>query len=82
VLFQGTAGAFVGTFGERVERTVWRMLDEKLISYVASDMHNLHKRPNEMKMAYQAITHSKGEMIADTLLRKLPQQITQNTDWR
>jgi protein-tyrosine phosphatase len=82
VLFQATAGAFVGTFGERVEQTVWRMLDDKLISYVASDMHNLHKRPNEMKMAYQAISNIKGEMIADNLLYKMPQQITEHTHWQ
>jgi protein-tyrosine phosphatase len=82
VLFQATAGAFVGTFGERVEQTVSRMLDDKLITYVASDMHNLHKRPNEMKLAYEAIASTKGEMIADNLLRQVPKKITEQTNWQ
>lgn len=82
VLFQATAGAFVGTFGERVEHTVSRMLDDKLITYVASDMHNLHKRPNEMKLAYEAIAKTKGEMIADKLLYQVPKKITEQTQWR
>ncbi|MBT1452455.1 histidinol-phosphatase [Glaciecola sp. XM2] len=82
VMFQATAGAFSGTFSESVKQCVWQMLEDKLISYVASDMHNLHKRPNEMKAAFDCISKDKGEVVANTLLHTVPAQITENTQWR
>ncbi len=80
-LFQATAGAFLGSFGEQAEQIAWRLLDDDLITYVASDMHNLSKRPNQMMAAYEKIQQLKGDDIADELFFTVPQKITQNTQW-
>lgn len=82
VLFQATAGAFVGTFGDKVSECVWQMLDERLISYVASDMHNLHKRPNEMRDAREKISQEKGDMIAQSLVNGFALELTRDVKWR
>jgi len=82
VLFQATAGAFTGTFGEHVENTAFKMLDDKLIAYVASDMHNLKRRPNEMAQAYEAIASYKGSLVANRLFIETPRVITSSIEWR
>lgn len=82
VLFQATAGAFTGTFGERVSDTAYQMLDDNLIAYVASDMHNLKRRPNEMAEAYKAVSHFIGVLIANRLFIETPRAITSNTVWQ
>lgn len=81
VMFQATAGAFTGTFGDAVEETVFRMLDENLIGYVASDMHNLKRRPNEMANAYKAVLAVKGALVANRLFVDTPKAITSQTVW-
>lgn len=81
VLFQATAGSFTGTFGEKVEALTWRMLSDGLFNYVASDMHNLHRRPNEMAIAYNKIANLEGENLSKELFVGVPQLITKYTHW-
>nr|WP_136250273.1 CpsB/CapC family capsule biosynthesis tyrosine phosphatase [Ningiella ruwaisensis] len=82
VVFQATAGAFTGTFGEQVEHLAWQMLEENLIAYVASDMHNLNKRPNEMAQAYKIIAEKHSEHRATDLFVTTPLHITRDTLWQ
>ncbi|WP_371194958.1 tyrosine-protein phosphatase [Glaciecola sp. SC05] len=82
VLFQATAGSFTGTFGSNVESLVWRMLNDNLFAYVASDMHNLSKRPNEMSKAYKAVLNQNGESMAKNLFVNTPKKITLQTIWQ
>ncbi len=54
-LFQATAGAFVGRFGEKVEEFAFRLLEKRAFHVVASDTHDLVRRPNDMEAAYEVI---------------------------
>jgi protein-tyrosine phosphatase len=81
VLFQVTAGAFTGTFGEPVKQTVWQMIDDNLVSYVASDMHSINRRPNEMGAAYSMLSEAKSDTLAQKLFVDVPKQLTAQTQW-
>lgn len=81
-LFQVTAGAFVNRFSDAVHTTVHKMLDDKLIDYVASDTHNVSKRPNDMKAAYNAVVTIMNTDVADELFLNVPKHLSQNIDWQ
>ncbi|MFC4701992.1 tyrosine-protein phosphatase [Glaciecola siphonariae] len=82
VLFQATAGAYTGTFGEAVKITALNMLNDKLTHYVASDMHNVHRRPNEMRDAYVFLSEEIEQAYVQSLFYDVPEQITSQTSWQ
>jgi len=73
-LFQVTAGAFTGRFGEHVQALSKQMLVDKAFHIVASDTHDTHRRPNEMKKAYDVVA-SYDEAFAQTAFLTLPSRI-------
>lgn len=81
-IFQVTAGAFVNRFSGAVTDTVWRMQTDNLITYVASDTHNIKMRPNDMKAAYDAVANKVNKNVADGLFVKMPQYITAGVNWQ
>ena len=70
-LFQVTAGAFTGRFGEHVQALSKQMLVDKAFHIVASDTHDTHRRPNEMKKAYDVVA-SYDEAFAKHAFLTLP----------
>jgi len=81
-IFQVTAGAFVNRFSDAVFDTVWRMQQDKLITYVASDTHNIKMRPNDMKDAYNAVVAKVDQNLADAWFIEIPNVITQEITWQ
>lgn len=81
-LFQVTAGAFVNRFSDKVMKTVWQLLEDELIDYVASDTHNVTRRPNDMQVAYNAVEQKYGRAVAQQLFVEVPQQITADVQWQ
>ncbi|MFW8592234.1 tyrosine-protein phosphatase [Glaciecola sp. 2405UD65-10] len=81
-LFQVTAGAFVNRFSDKVMKTVWQLLNDELIDYVASDTHNVTRRPNDMLAAYKAVEQKHGRAVAQQLFVEVPQQITADVQWQ
>lgn len=75
VLFQLTAGAITGTFGERVQRCVYKLLDDGFADIVATDAHNLHKRPPELAGAYTRLSKNYGNASAEDLCVNNPYEI-------
>ena len=75
VMFQLTAGAFTGTFGERVQDCVFKMLDEGFGDIIATDAHNLHKRPPEMGKAHSIVVDHYDLETADNLCKYNPWRI-------
>lgn len=67
VMFQITAGAITGTFGTRVQQCALKMLDKGLADIVATDAHNIHKRPPEMQAAFELIEKHFDEDLANNL---------------
>lgn len=81
-MFQVTAGAFVKRFSNDVFDTVWKMREDKLIAYVASDTHNVAKRPNDMQLAFDAVATSTNKKTAQALFLDIPKQLTSNVNWQ
>ena len=60
-LFQITAGSLTGRFGEKVQGFVRSLVETKKVHIVASDTHNLTKRPNDMREAFQFVSNTDAE---------------------
>ena len=73
-LFQATAGAFVGRFGERVEEFAFRLLEKGAFHVVASDTHDLIRRPNDMQAALEVVSKYNSEYV-EALFIKTPGRI-------
>lgn len=71
-LLQVTAGAFIGRFGEHVEKIAFDMLKDNQIDMIASDMHDTKRRPNDMGAAYQVVCERASADTADKLFRVTP----------
>ncbi|GAB5379926.1 MAG: exopolysaccharide biosynthesis protein [Aliiglaciecola sp.] len=80
-IFQVTAGAFIGRFSEVAQQIAERMLDESLISFVASDTHDIERRPNDMLLCKKRLIELKGENVADELTLLTPKEITKLMEW-
>lgn len=74
-LFQATAGAFVGRFGEKVEEFAFSLLEKRAFHVVASDTHDLVRRPNDMKEAFEVIANYDCE-YANKVFVEIPELIT------
>lgn len=81
-LFQITAGSFTGRFSEAVKELAMKMLEDDTVTYIASDMHSLDRRPNDMGTAFDLLTQLVGAEKANSLTLDIPRQITQFTQWR
>ena len=80
-LFQVTAGAFIGRFNEQVQALAETLLQDDMITYVASDMHSLKRRPNDMMACKNAIERLTNSATANSLVFDVPSKITKNMDW-
>ncbi|MDG6100084.1 histidinol-phosphatase [Alteromonas sp. ZYF713] len=74
-LFQVTAGALTGRFGEVVQDISLSMLDDNFIDLVASDTHDTKRRPNDMKEAFDLVCRQAGEQPAQRLFVETPGMI-------
>lgn len=81
-IFQGTAGSFTDTFKADVQQVTWQLFDQGYFAYVASDMHDLTRRYNQMNECYQLIAQHAGEEQAKLLTLTVPQTITQSVNWQ
>ena len=90
---QVTAQSLLGRWGESTQKQVEDWLDRECVHFVASDAHNVDRRPLRLREAYEAVAKRKGEAIAQALFednpraalegRPLPYQPEQtNTDAR
>lgn len=52
---QITAASLIGDFGQDAQKAAWDFLQLGLVSFVATDAHNLHGRKPKMKIAYNEI---------------------------
>jgi len=75
VLFQLTAGAITGTFGERVQECAFKLLNDRFADIIATDAHNQKKRPPELAGAYQLVKDEYGEASAKDLCTNNPLEI-------
>jgi tyrosine-protein phosphatase YwqE len=58
------------------------MYKDNLLSYIASDMHNIKNRPNDMGAAFSAIAQADCLEAATKLCISIPNSITKQIDWQ
>lgn len=63
-LLQLTAGSLTGAFGNAAEEAAWRWLAAGNASFVATDAHDIQRRPPRMSAAIEAIERRLGLDVA------------------
>lgn len=72
---QITAQSLLGTFGPELARWCLQMLNEGLVHFVASDAHDLLKRPPRLDAARVFLAEQFDEEFADLLLEVHPRAV-------
>lgn len=76
-LLQLTAGSLAGQFGEPVRRLAHALLEQGVVTILASDAHNLQHRPPELAAGLEQAARIIGERQAERLVVDSPWQIAQ-----
>ena len=66
-LLQITAGSLTGKFGSGAQQIALQLLDEDVVSFVASDAHNTKARPPILSEAYALVCERKSADVAQAL---------------
>lgn len=77
-LLQLTAGSLAGQFGEPVRRLAHALLEQGLVSIIASDAHNLQHRPPALQPGLEQAARVLGARDAERLVIDTPWQIAQH----
>jgi len=64
---QITAQSLTGTFGRQAREFCGTLLDRRLVHFVASDAHDVERRPPKLDGAYAWLKKQYGESYAETL---------------
>jgi len=74
-LAQVTAMSLTGDFGRRAQADASRLVEMGLVHFVASDAHDLRRRPPDLRKAWDAIAARWGEEAARELLADNPRAV-------
>lgn len=66
-LSQITAASLIGKNGKKVKKRVIQFIDSNLVHFVASDAHNVTKRPFYMRQAFQELGNEFGQELSEIL---------------
>jgi protein-tyrosine phosphatase len=77
-LLQITAGSVTGALGPRAEQAAFQLLDEGLVHFVASDAHNVVRRPPGLRSARTLVAETWGEEVAEDLFARNPRAVLEN----
>ncbi|MEM6259903.1 MAG: CpsB/CapC family capsule biosynthesis tyrosine phosphatase [Planctomycetota bacterium] len=72
VIIQVTAGSLLGDYGSTAERIAWDIIESPIAAIVASDAHDLVKRPPRMAAAAALIHQRLGQQHVMRLCRDTP----------
>lgn len=77
---QVTAGSITGTFGTRPQEDALRWIEEGVVHFVASDAHNMRRRPLKLRPAYDVVRRRFGEDKARALFVENPMAAFEGRD--
>ncbi len=90
LLVQVTAGSVTGSFGKKAEAVAWRLLRAGSVHFLATDAHDVVRRPPQMTPARQLVAKKLGEETATLLCttnplavfdgRAMPEQFAPHSD--
>jgi protein-tyrosine phosphatase len=66
-LVQITAGSLEGRFGKQPQEMGWELLRRHWVHFIATDAHNLEKRPPQLRTVYEAVAKRFDEDTAHRL---------------
>lgn len=69
-MFQVTAGALTGRFGEKAEDFALSMMRSKAFHVVASDTHDLVRRPNDMQAAFEVVSKFSTDFAHEVFIKR------------
>ena len=75
VLMQVTAGSLFGDYGRSATELSTRLLDLGLVHVVASDAHDVTRRPPGLSKAYNLVQGARGVEEAEMIFRRRPELI-------
>jgi protein-tyrosine phosphatase len=75
VLLQVNAGSLLGSYGRRIKRVAWRLLEEGLAHLVASDAHHPGNGSLDLAGVRGLIASQLGDEAADLLLLHNPRRV-------
>lgn len=76
-LLQVTAGSVAGHFGEAAQELAHSLLEQGLVTILASDAHNQQHRPPHLREGMQHAARIVGDRQAENLVKHTPWQIAQ-----
>jgi len=78
ILIQLNAGSLLGDFGKKIQKGAKRLLQEDLVDFMASDAHDLNRRPiTVMADAFRIVKNDYGEGKGVKLFKNNPEKILQ-----
>ncbi len=77
-LFQLTAMSLTGGYGRKIQRFSEKLVADGLVHFVASDAHDLTRRPPGLRKVHDALSRKFGRDRADQLTMKNPGAILAN----
>lgn len=75
VLMQVTAGSFFGDYGRSAMDLSARFLDNGMVHVVASDAHDLTRRPPGLSKAFAHVAKTRGMEEANLIFKRRPEMI-------
>lgn len=75
---QVTAGSLLGEFGPAAKRSAETLLRQKIVHFVATDAHNMTKRPPKMRAAMSVLEELVGPDVAASLTQRNPMAVIEN----
>ena len=77
-LFQLTAMSVTGDFGDKAYHIAQQFLEQGWATIIASDAHNINRRPPILSKAFKYVTENYGAALAKQLLIETPGKIIEN----
>lgn len=78
VWMQITAGSLAGAFGRTAQYWAERMLDETCVHLLATDAHDVERRPPNLGLGYECAAKRVGDIEARNLVLTRPEGVLRN----
>ena len=79
-LFQITAMSVTGKLGRQIKKFTDHLLKKYYVDFIATDAHNIERRPPVISTAYQETSRIMGKHEADRIFLENPQAVINNTE--
>jgi protein-tyrosine phosphatase len=75
---QITASVLTGSWGDRAAESAQWLLKKKVVHFLATDAHDITRRPPNLSEARKVVAKNFGEEIADALVEGNPGAVIRN----